>query len=107
MHACQLSQSQLVYIATLPWKLFDDDLQSRLGHYTPLITLNNEQLQGVPYVHYFRTRTSCSLEAERPPASSLRAPPLGGGVQKHLPSQRRRGPPLFEDLEQAFDLKLV
>ena len=41
-----------------------------------------EQLQGVPYGHYFRTRTSCSLEAERPPASPLRAPPLGGGVQK-------------------------
>ena len=41
----------------------------------------NEQQNRVPYVHYFRTRTSCSLEAERPPASLLRAPPFGGGVQ--------------------------
>ena len=43
-------------------------------------------------MHYFRTRTSCSLEAERPPASLLRAPPFGGGVQQrtdwllHLPT---------------------
>ena len=30
VHACQLSQSQLVYIATLPWKLFDDFTESVL-----------------------------------------------------------------------------
>ena len=38
VHACQLSQSQLVYIATLPWKLFDDFTESVLNKSILIIT---------------------------------------------------------------------
>ena len=58
VHARQLSQSQLVYIATLPWKLFDDFTESVLNVRNSRVCRRPKFWTLVPYRRYISICTS-------------------------------------------------